>query len=307
MRRVIAIMLPLLVFCLAKGQEIRCNVQVNYQKLLTTTQSYESANDKKVFDNMQQAITDFINARHWTNMQLQPHEQIDMSLSLVLSTRTSATDFGGQLQIQLRRPVWGSTYTTGLFNYIESGTFNFSYNESQPLDFDIGNYYGTLSSMLAYYCYLFMGIYFDSFSPGGGEPFYAMAQQVQQAADGGGDVSFRSSSGSRSRYWFIENHTNGAYEPLHTAYYNYHRLGLDLMMTDQQRARQGIISALENLAEVNKRRSNLLSVTQFIDVKSAEIISVFTPAPQEERQRVYDIVKGISPLTAVKMKDFNAK
>ena len=289
----------------AFSQEFRCNVTVNYQKLMTTTQSYEST-DKKVFDNMKQAIEDFVNGRHWTNIEFQQQERIDCSLSLILNTRTTATDFTGQMTIQMRRPVYNSTYTTGLFNYIEQGNFTFTYNESQPLEFDMGNFYSNLSSTLAYYCYIMLGIYFDSYQMNGGEPFYAAAQQVQQAAMGGKYAGWDDKSG-RNRYWFMENHTNSAYAALHEAYYNYHRLGLDMMTKDQTQARQAIINSMNNLFQVHKARNGLLSVQQFVDVKIEEIVSIFTPAPPLEQKQIYDIIKEISPINAVKLKDFNTK
>jgi len=303
--RKLLIIAALLYSCVAYSQEFRCNVNVNYQKLMTTTQSYEST-DKKFFDNMKQAIEDFVNGRHWTNIDFQQQERIDCSMSLILNTRTSATDFTGQLTIQMRRPVYNSTYTSGMFNYIEQGNFTFTYNESQPLEFDMGNFYSNLSSTLAYYCYIMLGIYFDSYQMYGGEPFYTAAQQVQQAAMGGKYAGWDDKSG-RNRYWFMENHTNSAYASLHEAYYNYHRLGLDMMTKDQTQARQSIINALSNLEQVHKTRTGLLSVQQFIDVKIEEIISIFTPAPPQEQKRVYDIIKEVSPINAVKLKDFNTK
>ena len=307
MRRILSILLIMFCFCAVQGQEFRCSVQVNYQKLMTTTQAYESANDKKVFESMKQAIEDFVNGRRWTNVDFQQQEQLDCSISLILNTRSSATEFGGQLQIQLRRPVYNSTYTTGLLNYMESGNFTFVYTESQPLDFDVNNFYGNLSSTLGYYCYLMLGMYFDSFSLNGGEPFYQLAQQVQQAAEGNGYTGWSSSDGQKSRYWFMENHLNNAYAPLHEAYYTYHRLGLDLMTKDQTQARQGVIAALYCLQRVNKTRTNLLSVQQFVDVKIQELVSIFTPAPAEEKKVVFDLVKEVSPINAVKLKGFDGK
>lgn len=304
MKRILLIVLIAMGFCVVRAQEFRCNVQVNYQKLLTTTQAYESASDKKVFESMKQAIEDFVNGRRWTNIDFAQVEQIDCSISLILNTRSSATDFAGQLQIQLRRPVYNSTYTSGLFNYMESGNFSFVFNETQPLDFDLGNFYGNLSSTLGYYCYIMLGIYFDSYALNGGEPFYQLAQQVQQAAEGSGYVGWSSSEGQKSRYWFMENHTNGAYAALHEAYYNYHRMGLDMMTKDQPAARQAIINSLRNLQQVNKTRTNLLSVQQFMDVKIQELISIFTPAPAQEKKQVYALVKEVSPINAVKIKDF---
>lgn len=307
MKRIWLIVLITMSFCTLRAQEFHCTVQVNYQKLLTTTQAYESASDKKVFDAMKQAIENFVNGRHWTNVNFEQYEQIDCGISLILNSRTSATDFGGQLQIQMRRPVYNSTYTSGLFNYMENGNFNFSFNESQPLDFDLGNFYSNLSSTLGYYCYLMLGIYFDSYAPNGGEPFFQLAQQVQQAAEGSGYVGWKSSEGQKSRFWFMENHTNSAYAALHQAYYDYHRQGLDMMTKDQTKARQAIVNALRDLQTVHKSRPNLLSVTQFVDVKIQELNSIFTPAPQEEKQQVYDLIKEISPINAAKIKEFNTK
>lgn len=306
MRKLMFIALTLSVVCVLHAQEFRCSVTINSQKLQTTTQGYES-NDKKVFDNMKQAIEDLVNGRRWTNMTFEAVEQIDCSIALILNQRTTATDFGGQLQIQLRRPVYNSTYTTGLFNYLESGNFTFSFNETQPLDFDLNNFYSNLSSTLAYYCYIMLGIYFDSYAPNGGEPFYALAQEVQQTAENSGYVGWRGSEGQKSRYWFMENHTNGAYEELHTAYYIYHRQGLDMMTKNQPAARASIIEALRDIQKVNKKRTNLLSVQQFMDVKIQELVSIFTPAPPQEQKAVYDIVKEVSPINVVKMKDFNTK
>ena len=290
---------------MSQAQEFRCTVNINNQKLMTTTQSYEST-DKKVFENMKQAIEDFVNGRRWTNLDFQQQERIDCSISLVLNTRTSATDFTGQLSIQMRRPVYNSTYTSGLFNYIEQGNFQFSYNESQPLDFDVNNFYSVLSSTLGYYCYIMLGIYFDSYMMNGGESFFQMAQQVLQSVDADRYAGWNS-SGAKNRYWFMENHVNSAYAAIHEAYYNYHRMGLDMMTKDQTQARQAILASLRNIQQVHKTKTNLLSVQQFIDVKIQEIVSIFTPAPPQEQKEVYDIIKEVSPINVVKLKDFNTK
>ncbi|MBR4229578.1 MAG: DUF4835 family protein [Bacteroidales bacterium] len=302
---VLGLMLALAAFRSVGAQEFRCAVGVNYQKLMTTTQSYESA-DKKVFENMKQAIEDFVNGRRWTNIDFEQQERIDCSITLVLNTRTSATDFAGQLSVQMRRPVYNSTYTSGLFNYIEGNNFVFSYNESQPLDFDMSTFYSNLASALAYYCYVMLGIYFDSYMMNGGEPFYQAAQQVQQAVPNDRYAGW-DSRGAKNRYWFMENHTNSAYAQLHEAYYNYHRMGLDMMTKDQPQARQAIIASLRNIMKVNKAHTNLLSVQQFVDVKIQEIVSIFTPAPPQEQKEVYDLIKEISPINVVKLKDFNTK
>lgn len=305
-KRVAVILLALMLLGSLRAQELHCAVSVNYQKLMTTTQAYESS-DKKVFDNMKQAVEDFLNARRWTNLEMEQTEQLDCTLSLILTERTSATDFKGQISVQLRRPVYNSNYTSGLFNYMESGDFAFSYNDSQPLDYDMNTFYSNLSSVLSYYVYIMLGIYFDSYGMNGGEQFYEVAHNICQAAENSGFKGWRSSEGAKARYWFMENHTNSAYTALHTAYYQYHRLGLDMMTKDQPQARLAIINALQSLQTVHKTKPNLLSVQQFVDVKISELVSIFSPAPPEEQKQVYDLVKAISPINVAKLKDFNVK
>jgi len=288
------------------AQEFRCAVSVNYQKLLTTTQGYAS-DDKKVFDNMKQAIEDFVNSRKLTNLEVQSNEMIECGISIILSERTSATDFKGQLSIQLKRPVYNSNYTTGLFNYIENNDFMFSYTEGQPLDFDINTFYSNLSSALGYYMYIMLGLYFDSFGEMGGTPFYEVAQTICQTASNSGYKGWRSSESQKARYWFMETHADSAYANLRLAYYYYIRLGLDMMTKDQQQARQNIIQALKYIQQVHKVRTNLLSVQAFFDAKISEIVSIFTPAPPEEQKEVYLVIKEVSPANVVKLQGFNTK
>ena len=308
-KRSVAIMLVFTLLGVAHAQEFNCAVSVNYQKLLNTTQAYESS-DKTVFDNMKQALEDFINSRRWTNLEFEQQEKIDCSFSLILTERATANDFKGQISIQMRRPVYNSTYTTGLFNYVESAAdFSFSYNESQPLDYDMNTYYSNLSSAVSYYLYIMLGMYFDSFAPNGGEPFYEVARTICQTAESNSasNKGWTSTGSQKARYWFMENHTNSAYAGLHSVYYQYHRMGLDMMTKDQPQARHNIIGALQELQRVQKSRSNLLSVQQFVDVKISELVSIFTPAPPDEQKQVYDIIKAVSPINVVKLKDFNQK
>lgn len=302
----VTILLALTLLGTVSAQEFRCAVSVNYQKLMTTTQSYEST-DKKFFDNMKQALEDYINSRRWTNLEVDQQERIDCTLTLILAERTSATDFKGQISVQLRRPVYNSNYTSGLFNYIESADFAFVYNESQPLDFDMNTFYGNLSSAVSYYLYIMLGIYFDSFGSNGGEQFYEAARTICQTAENSGYKGWKSTESQKARYWFMENHTNSAYSGLHQVYYLYHRMGLDMMTKDQTQARQNILAALQELLQVHKARTNLLSVQQFMDVKISELVSIFTPAPPEEQKQVYQIVKEVSPINVSKLKDFNTK
>lgn len=300
------LILPLLcaVALSASAQEFRCMVQVNYQKLMNTTQQF-STGDTKVYESMKQALEEFINSRKWTNLELEQQEKLDCSLGIILTEQSSPTEFKGQVQVQLRRPVFNSSYTSGLFNYLESADFAFSYNESQPLEWDPNNFYGNLSSTVAYYLYVMLGLYFDSFAPEGGAPFYDMATTIAQTAQSSSFKGWRGTDSQKSRYWFSENHTNSAYASLHTAYYLYHRQGLDLMTRDQQLARSNILQAVEALHQLHRDHPGVLSEQQFVNTKIDELVSIFKPAPPEEQARLYRVIREISPVNISKLKDFN--
>ena len=255
---------------------------------------------------MKQTIEDFVNNRKWTTLTFEAHEKMDCNIGLILSERASLTEFKGQLSIQIRRPVYNSNYTTGLFNYIESD-FQFSFNESQPLEFDINSFTSNLSSAISYYLYMFLGITFDSYALMGGENFYEVARTIAQTAEKSGYRGWRGTDGQKARYWFMENYTNATYQELRKANYYYHRLGLDMMTKDQDEARRNIMEALRSVQKVHKIRTNLLAVQIFMDVKIPEISNIFTPATDAEKKEIYNIVKEISPINLNKIKGFDGR
>lgn len=305
--RKLVVILTLTLFCsLLQAQEFRCNVSVNVEKLSNTTQSYETVDPKKFAEEMKERLETFMNNRRWTNLDLEQEEKLDCSISLVISRRSSQTDFVGQLTIQLRRPVYNSSYTSGVFNHMDVADFGFTYDETRPLDFEPNTYFDNLTSALGFYAYVMLGIYFDSYGMMGGTPFYDMAISIAQVAGSapGSTSHWRSDGSQKARYWMAENHVNASYEGIREAYYLYNRMGLDLMTKDQQQARQNIIQALTKVQEVNRKKHNLIVVNQFVEVKIQELISIFTPAPPEEKRQVYAIIKDLSPLQTNKIKDW---
>ena len=78
---IVLIICVLCIDCMA--QEFHCGVSVNYQKLQSTTQQYETG-DIKIFETMKRAIEDFVNSRHWTNFEFEPNERLDCSISFIL-------------------------------------------------------------------------------------------------------------------------------------------------------------------------------------------------------------------------------
>ena len=77
MQRKAFILLLMSLFCACcYAQEFRCSVNINYQKLQSTTQQYESG-DIKIFETMKRAVEDFVNQRQWTRLELEQNERLD--------------------------------------------------------------------------------------------------------------------------------------------------------------------------------------------------------------------------------------
>ena len=117
-KKILIVILLSMIALGVSAQEFRCSVSINSQQIQTT--------EKQIFETMKQTIEDFVNNRKWTTLTFEAHEKMDCNIGLILSERASLTEFKGQLSIQIRRPVYNSNYTTGLFNYIESD-FQFSF------------------------------------------------------------------------------------------------------------------------------------------------------------------------------------
>lgn len=153
----------------ATAQELNCNVQVSAQQI--------QGSNRQVFENMQRDIYEFMNSTVWTNHVFSYAERIDCNILINLTEQISADEFSGTIQIQVRRPVYNTTYSATMLNFIDNN-FRFRYVEFQPLEFDATTHRSNLVSVLAYYTYIILGFDYDSFSLFGGTEFFRMAEKI---------------------------------------------------------------------------------------------------------------------------------
>lgn len=281
----------LLVSCLiitltAKGQEFNFDIAVNTQQIEGT--------DLHIFQTLQSDITDFVNSRNWTNFNFKPEERIEGTIMITLDDRISSDEFKGQLNIVLRRPVFNTNYNTVLLNYLDRD-FHIRYIEHQPLEYSDGSFTSNLTSILAFYIYISLGLDADSFSRFGGTPFFERAMEVVNAAQNASERGWRSFESQRNRYWLIENLLNGAYMPLREGIYLYHRRGLDLMSENMDMGRLAVSESLEKLQAVHRTRPGLFILQLFLEAKREEIINIYSRANQMDKPRVVNILKEIDP------------
>lgn len=290
------VLLPLRI----NSQELNCNVQISAQMI--------QGSNREVFENMQRDIYDFMNNTIWTNNVFSYSERIDCNILINLTDQLSGDEFKGTIQIQLRRPVFNSTYNSTMLNFVDNN-FQFRYVEFQTLEFDPTTHRYNLISVLAYYTYMILGFDYDTFSPLGGTEYFQIAEKIVTNAQNAPEAGWKPFDGSRNRnrYWLVKNVLNKEYENVRLFNYEYYMRGLDLMESKVAEARLNMSESLKLLQEVFRKRPDpymyLLQIV--IDSKSDELINIYSGAYPEEKSRVLVILNEIDPANKAKYEKIN--
>lgn len=271
---------------LAFSQELDCNVRVNSRQVEGT--------DKRVFEALQKAIYEFMNNTSFTNYQYKVGERIECTLLFTINSWNRPDEFSGKLNIVVERPVFGTSYKTPLFNWVDKN-IEFDYVEQQPIEFNENSYTSNLSSLMGFYAYLIIGMDFDSFKKFGGTPFFEKANNVMNLAQSSGRRGWKSFESRKNRYWLVENYLNNSYAGVREASYLYHRQGLDKMQDNLEMGRSKITEALELLQKVNQQRPNLFILKLFVETKSDELINIYKEASSMQKNKAVNILKELDP------------
>ncbi len=282
----------------ANSQEFNCNVQVMTPQIQGT--------DRSVYDNLRNSIYEFINNRTWTNYSYKIDERIECSMLITINERISQDEFKGTINLQLRRPIFNTSYNSVLFNYIDKD-FQFKYIEFQNLDYADNVFTSNLTAVLAYYCYIFLGLDFDSFSLNGGTPYFEKAQNIVNQAQNAPEKGWKSFESQKNRYWLVENLLNNAYNSVRQASYKYHRLGLDVMYDNVENGRTSISDAIDLLKKAYREKPGLYSLQIFMEAKSDEIVNIFSKAAPQDKARIITSLIEIDPANAGKYQNMMNK
>lgn len=268
------------------SQELQCDVRVSANKV--------QGSDKTIYQNLQTSLYEFINNTKFTEINFKQAEKIECSMLVDVKSR-EGDNFTAEINLALRRPVYKSNYSTPLFNYIDRKFF-FEYTDGQALDFNPNSYISNLTSTIGFYVYVFLGLDFDSFSPNGGDPFFAIAETIASAApqDPGSENGWNS-TGRQNRYALISEINNATYQPLRQFIYDYHRQGLDVMSEKQEQGREAILNAIIQLQSVHERNSMSYFLQLLVESKRDEIIQVFSQGDMKVRTEAANVMKAIDP------------
>ena len=292
MKKTIFILILSIYSIVSSAQELNIDVSVKAPRLVNA--------DPRIFTTLEKQVSEFFNDTKWTNDSYENHERIEGSVNITIIADASTRSFTADIFVQSIRPVYNSNYKTPVFNMVDSGV-DFTYDELQPIENNTNAYVDQLSSLLTYYAYMMIGYDYDSFSSLGGEPYFALAQDVVNSipTDNRTASAGWQATGNRfNKYYRVENLLNPRTRDMRQGLYEYYILGMDQMTVDMDKSKAIMVSVLNTIQGVNKAFPNSVIMQLFVDTKRNEIIEIFKGSSKGQQRKVYDIMIKLDPAQA---------
>jgi hypothetical protein len=275
-----------------QAQELNCQVSIVSQQVQGTT-------ERQIFDQLQKSIYDFMNNTKWTKDLYTSSERIDCSILINVTSKVSADEYTGTIQVQSRRPIYKSSYSSPLVNYIDD-KFSFKYQQFQQLEFNLNTFQNNLTSVLAFYAYVVIANDYDSFSNLGGTEYYQKAQLIVSNAQSASELGWKSFETNKNRYWITENALQPVFTPIRECIYKYHRLGLDIMNEKPDEGRKEILKSTDLLIGVYKNRPASYIMELFFNAKVDEIFNIFSKGLPDEKTKIVETLTTVDPANTTK-------
>lgn len=288
------LMAALLLIVLQRGeaQELQARFTVLANRVSTQV-------DKKTFQTLQTALTNFVNSRKWTGDAFQPQEKIRCNFLLNIDQELGNNLYKATLTVQSARPAYNTDYESPLINF-QDNEVTFKYIEFQPIEFNENRVQGNdptianLPAVIAYYINLILGMDYASFSLRGGDPYFQKAQNIVNNAPEGGQISgWKPFDGLRNRYKLIEGFVDNRFALMHDAVYTYYRTGLDNFSDKEKEARAGVLKALNYLNTVNQENPGSMAIQFFFQGKSNELVKIFSKADTEMKVQARNMLSRL--------------
>jgi len=288
MKKYAALILTTLLLSIGElnAQDLNARVQVLTPKIQTS--------NKRIFTVLETAMKDFLNAHKWSADQILPTERIDCNFILNVTSWDGSSTFSGELQVQSTRPVYGSTYNSTLLSNNDK-EFDFTYTEGQQMDFNDQVFQNNLTSVLAFYAYIIVGLDYDSFSKFGGTPYFNKAKAIVNVAQTSSYKGWNAYESNFNRYWLAENLNNKRFEVIREFIYNYSRNGLDQMANNPTTGLKAIAGFLPSLSQIDRQSVGSMLPQLFFTAKSDEFVSILGAENAQEKVAAYNILMGADP------------
>ncbi len=246
----------------------------------------------QIFKTLERSLTEFINNTKWTDVDYRNEERINCSFFITLASYNNDS-FEATVQVLGSRPVYGSGYTTTIFN-VNDKQFNFNYLEYQPLAYNPNSFDSNLVSVIAFYLYTILGVDADTFELDGGTKYYQEANNIVSNAQGSNRVGWKREQ-DPNRFRLNDDLLSTTFSGYRKALYEYHREGLDIMHNNLKKGKEAITKAMKPLNEMHNSRPNSYLMRVFFDAKADEISSVLSGGPSVNIAETVSVLNRIAP------------
>lgn len=274
-----------------------CQFSISQQfssKVIVNSESLNQTNNS-VFKNLEQSIIFFVDKNQWSNDNLKDFEKIKLNILITINKYEDGF-FNADFEFQAFRPVLNSTYLTTIFKYVDKN-IQFSFNEFDQILFSENQFQSNLSSLLAFYLNIVIGIDKDSYVYNSGEFYFNKSKNILNLANQKNNSGWSSSSsgGVLNKFWLIDNLSSPNSKEFKDFIFNYHSNGLDLMHNNLKEAKNNIITYLSYLKPLKRRSPNSILLKILFDAKSGEINEIFLGGPEINTEELVNDLNYLSP------------
>ena len=161
MKNISLILITILSFNFSFSQEINGNIIINSESVNQTNNS--------VFINLENSISNFINNSVWSNENYSELEKINLNILFSIISYSN-NNYVVNIEFQASRPVLNSSYSTPVFTFLEKN-FQFEHIEFESIIYKDNQFESKLSSLLAFYVNIIIGLDHNSYILNSGNNF----------------------------------------------------------------------------------------------------------------------------------------
>jgi len=264
------------------GQELNCNVTVNYENLPVV--------NRELLRDFAGVVESYLNSARYTNDDYAT--KIDCSMSIFFLSAAGDFDYSAQIVISSQRPVYRSERNSPMLT-INDGQWQFQYQPGQSLYANQATY-DPLTSLLDFYALIIIGMDKDSFGPFDGTPVFQKAIDIaNQAATSPSNFGWQPSSSVYNRNGLIADILRDKYSAFRGSIFDYH-YGVDIYSQNKQLGQQKIVELINILWNMYQKSGSINSVyvRTFFDAKNGEIVELLRFYPDPE---IFTKLKKIDP------------
>jgi hypothetical protein len=258
-----------LTFSASYAQEVEFDVTIDAQQLPAANKEYVA--------NFADNIKKYLNGYRWTTEDYLG-EKIRCTMMIYFLSGSPDNRYSVRVFVGCQRPVYRSNKGS-LTLRIMDDKCEFSYVPGQAF-YHNETQFDPLLSFLDFYALLVIGYDADTFTELGGTQYFQRASEIASRGVSAGSKGWEKGGTGYTRQQVVDDLLNSKYTSIRKAFYIYHFHGLDMLETNQNRALENMLYAIDLIGKAQKAENTALPLARiFFGAKYQEIADRFADFP----------------------------